>query len=278
MSSVGHRLLQHQAAALERVLMHRSVGLVSFVGERPTELGSGVCVALGGRHFVDTAAHVIKDRSLDDLFLVHHRRPGALDVRFSGSGLRGGSADDALDIAWIEIHPDFVGNMEKSFIGAEQLRPRVAELVDDNAVVFGYPADLVDKSMLDRRILRLRTLCFLAPTLSADERSRRVQRFDPQVDIYVEYPADGNFSRDGEPVGPPPPAPGMSGCGIWTTEANIAGVWSPDASMLLGIQYSWHQTDRWLRGTQVHHWVEMVAADLPDLRQPVDRIVSRAAR
>jgi hypothetical protein len=47
--------------------------------------------------------------------------------------------------------------------------------------------------------------------------------------------------------------------------ANKDGLWSPEAVRLIGSETSWWEPGRWLRGTQIQHWLRMVTEDLPEL-------------
>ena len=49
------QLISSQAEALVRHLDERCVGILGFKGDDPSEIGSGTCIALGGRFFIATA-------------------------------------------------------------------------------------------------------------------------------------------------------------------------------------------------------------------------------
>ena len=63
----------------------------------------------------------------------------------------------------------------------------------------------------------------------------------------------------------------MSGGAIWIVEYLEGEVWSPDRACLIGIDQSWSESRKWARGTQIQHWLRLVAANYPDLRSMVDR-------
>ncbi len=70
----------------------------------------------------------------------------------------------------------------------------------------------------------------------------------------------------------------MSGGGIWLLaigEKVDSGLVLPGIQ-LLAIQTSWYDRSRMLRGTLVAKWLDLVAAEYPDLRDEIDQIQRRS--
>jgi len=88
----------------------------------------------------------------------------------------------------------------------------------------------------------------------------------------LEYPKDINEDVPDGFLKQVPKAVGLSGGGIWKVNPRADGIWSPDAAQLVAIQYSWSEVDRWLRGTLIREWLQMLRADLPELATVIDPV------
>lgn len=258
----AEKILRGQTEALVRHLDERCVGLIGFQGDTPVEIGSGTCVTIGGRFFVATAAHVIEDYANADIFIVHTRTPKPAEQRVPiiGRGLRGGKSVDPVDVAFLEISGESATTIGKTFVPLERLEPFCPDLPRDLALVYGYPSEKIDPELLQQRKVRLQPLGYMTPTIDPASLSR-----DRNFDVYLAYPAAGNQVTTGEELDKLPAAPGISGGGIWAAHVNEPGLWSPDKCKLIAIERSWLKYE-WVRGTQIQHWLDLVAAEIPELR------------
>jgi hypothetical protein len=131
-----------------------------------------------------------------------------------------------------------------------------------------YPHEKFDVGTHEGRwLIRTQGVGFGSATLGA---ATIRDRYNADYDTYVAWP-EGEVSP-GSPDGwlkTLPTAPGMSGCGIWLVMHRDGSIWVPDKMRMVAIQHSWHEGERWLRGTQIQHWLRMVADDLPDLRAEI---------
>ena len=57
---------------------------------------------------------------------------------------------------------------------------------------------------------------------------------------------------------------GFSGGGIWLQVFSKDKLWAAEYSKLVGIQGSWRPEKRYLRGTQIAHWLKLVSGRLQD--------------
>jgi hypothetical protein len=64
----------------------------------------------------------------------------------------------------------------------------------------------------------------------------------------------------------------MSGGSMWTMALDSPGAWTPACPKLIGIQHCWAENN-WLRGTQIQHWLAMIAQDIPELAPIVDPVI-----
>ncbi len=235
-------------------LEYISVAIVGLRNGEPHDIGSGTCVEIGGRYFVATAHHVLAPYTDDELFLIlQHDAQEWTPIPLG----RGG--DEALDIAWVELPAEILqAGIDRRFVSHTRLLPNCGHVSDDVAVVHGFPAGLTEAPK-GRRGLSVQPLCYGSSTLDAGSIPDSVA----DRDIYLGYPNGPLTGSDGMPA-VPIEAPGLSGGGIWFVDANKQGLWSPESCRLIGIQHSWMQW-RWVRGTQIQHWIALVARDLPEL-------------
>lgn len=253
-------IAHHHNVALLRFMEARGVGIISRLGREDADLGSGTCIRIGGRHLIATAAHVIRGYSLEDLWIVHRRHPSDTQLRLIGRGCEGGGRNDPVDVGWLEIDPKSVSTMSKEFVSLEQLKPNCGHLGSGElAYLHGNPTERVSKEALERRQVRVQPVGCMTNTEPATSRN-----LDPGTDIVLAYPDRVERLLDGTVI-EVPDAPGFSGGSIWTMNVNASGVWSTASCKLIGIEHAWTRATRWVRGTQIQHWMTLVAKDLPEL-------------
>lgn len=64
----------------------------------------------------------------------------------------------------------------------------------------------------------------------------------------------------------------MSGGGFWQrwTSMSTAELWFPCDYQLFAIQSSWNETQGYVRGIQVRHWLDLLKDLYPELRPAID--------
>jgi hypothetical protein len=255
--------------ALTRHLDERAVAIIATVGH--FDLGSGVCISIGGRYFVATAAHVVSEYQTAELFLVTQRERQTERVPICGRGHRGGGKDDPLDIAWLEIEPADAKSLKREFVPGERLRCGCSELPNDFAFVYGFPTQLAVPTLKDNvHAVHLQPIGRGTATLDGTDRPD-VGSVD--VDIFLEYRGVGTFDVDGASVAPRTPL-GLSGGEIWAVELNTNDLWTVESARLIAIDHSWLKW-KWIRGTQIQHWLLMLKEDNPDLAEAIDPLLQR---
>ncbi|HPH64525.1 MAG TPA: hypothetical protein PLF40_02230 [Kofleriaceae bacterium] len=248
-----HTIFGHVNNVVLAYLQRISVALVGMENGRPHAIGSGTCIEIGGRFFVATAEHVISPYSNENLLIVSRLERQDWTPRILGRG-----EDSTLDVGWLELDADVVGEMDRYFIPISKLRSFCHHVGQDIAVVHGFPRQFVDVDDA-KMLLAVQPLCYGSTTLdTADMPELIVSR-----DIYLPFPNEDITKSDGSPA-PPVAAPGMSGGGIWSVNVNADGVWSTESCRLIGIEHSWLRF-KWVKGTQIQHWLQLLVRDLPEL-------------
>lgn len=230
---------------------------------RPKEAGSGTLFTVAGHYLVATAAHVVKHEPLSSIVLCPFKAPSRLSPKLIGHGWRGGERRDELDIAWIEIAPAAAAQMQRTFMPLAVLEGDFSYAADELIFVHGYPVERL-KADDERREYLSSGIGYLTGTLAP---ARVESRFNPSLtaDTFLTWPSDDNpFAPDGW-LRRAPNAKGISGAGIWRM-SNASGIWAPSTARMVAIEHSWVE-GAWLRGTQVQHWLQMVAEDISDVAE-----------
>jgi hypothetical protein len=269
----NYELVRHHADAMRDHLILRCVGLVSHTpSDHPVGIGSGTCVEIGGRHFVATAAHVVKDvKVLTEIGIVSLLlEPNASyqTPRLIGSGFRGGTDDDSVDVGWLEVEPKAVPDLlkiwKRAFVTLDRFSVAPV-LIPDNAYVLGTPWDMTKRTALNGRpFFVIGAFPYLTRT--------RVKNYDGSAahDLYLEYVSNEN-PASGRKL---PKAPGMSGCGMWLINSRSDALWTPEHARLVAVQRSWREGE-YLRGTLIRHWLEMMRDDIPALAKYIDPVLTK---
>jgi hypothetical protein len=156
-----------------------------------------------------------------------------------------------------------VVSLKKSFVPAGRLQAERREIANDLALVFGYPSEETELNP-GLNSMGVQPMSYMTGTLDPPA---GVLNYSPDVDIFLEYAKTGNMLSSGKPADLPQPH-GISGGGIWACDVSTDGLWSPESARLIGIEKSAH-AHGWVRGTQIQHWAQMLAEDLPELRHIV---------
>ena len=266
------RIVEQHSRAMMEHLIPRSVAVIKHtIADDPDDIGSGTPIEIADRYFVSTAAHILDDVEISQLGVIAlGSQPGKFDRRtphLVGWGRRGGGKYDAVDIAWLEIHPRaapfLISEWGRTFVKLD--RVSLAPVPPEAPMyVFGAPAQFTRVSQRKGQPrLGVLALPFLTRAIPL-QGSGTVGH-----DLYVEYLRE-MLTADGPK--PMPAAPGLSGSGLWRVNPNAHGIWSPDSAQLVGVQHSWREHE-YLRGTLMRHWLTMVREDIPELSSAIDRVL-----
>jgi hypothetical protein len=96
--------------------------------------------------------------------------------------------------------------------------------------------------------------------------SRRRSRADHGT-FAVEYPPHDS-SLDSSLPSPK----GVSGGGIWLPGLDEKALWSPKKARLIGIPRAWWRGYREEVALHIEHWLELVANDIPELKNEIAMI------
>lgn len=108
--------------------------------------GSGVFVLIGDKHFLFTAAHVLPEERVSELFII--LKDGGFVSLLGVLSATGANDDKSIDMAFIAIHASAVEELSSSydFLPSTKLCPRHLLEADSHYAAFGYPEKNLSKT------------------------------------------------------------------------------------------------------------------------------------
>ncbi|MBC8457715.1 MAG: hypothetical protein H8D67_06960, partial [Deltaproteobacteria bacterium] len=98
-------------------------------------IGSGVCIKMGSRYFIATAAHVLEPKG--DIYVIGEPYSRDAEPRTIKPIHRG--EDKSFDVAYLELEESNALELQTTFLELEHLSVQ-ADMEDDLALVTGFPA------------------------------------------------------------------------------------------------------------------------------------------
>lgn len=290
MSDSTQRIQELAADAASQHLMSYTVSFLDREdGHRPA---SGVLVSLGNRLFIATNAHTISARPNQRIWLLTAEPRRAEDglLTFVRSNRQSGQRPD---VGYLELNPDtalpFLGH--KEVCGIDRI-----ECIGDTdrhrgVTVVGCPYEwIIPVSAPGFEGRRIRLMGYTSSTLLDDQLPislpDHVPAYDPDIDVFVEYPERNEFTTDlrtGAPMELPHPS-GMSGGGLWVwDDFGRDELFAPSRTRLFALQQSVVRdedeererlvqegqvdTNRYIRAVHIAHWLRLIYEDYEDLRE-----------
>lgn len=242
---------------------------------KESKVASGVLVDIGGRTFVATTAHSVPADPKTRLVMV-----GELptDVyRAKPSIISFGTTDpDTLDIGFMELDSSFVKDgLGKLALPLSRVFPCGPGQLDYATYVCGFPSEQVHTTMPSAS-KKLQVFTFQSwqntPLMPKDWNHLPRKHRPPHelTDIFVPYQREDDILCNGQEMTEILNQPhGLSGGGYWQPNVSLKQkIWSPEYYCLIGIQSAWW--GRYLRATQIIHWLRLVWQHNSDLRQQLE--------
>lgn len=274
-------------ARLESQALQGNLGrcTLALIDSELSEVTSATLVRVGSHVLLATAGHCLPSVPSARLRLIGKRKRPIEGERLAFLK-HARAASERIDVGFVELN----GDIAEDFLGMEALPvERVSDLgsgpTDGCCIVMGVPAAVM-RSPREIGVVAA-PICGICTALVPGEQWSGLLPFrdgipepDTSLDVFVGFPADGwrEMRRDKPDAAPDPK--GMSGGGIWSfLEDRVP--WTPDAARLFAIQSRWdpkRTESRYLRGTQIIHWLRLVAEHFPDLRNELEGRFPRLQR
>ncbi|MBU0529737.1 hypothetical protein KKF86_08295, partial [bacterium] len=162
--------------------------------------------------------------------------------------------NEGIDVGYIEISKENAKILGKKFVNYKVIKNNINHLPKDDVIVSGYPFAIISIEKTDKfNIHTVRASYFRTATVPTIKFPLHLSSEKHIVLNYQKIVEDsyGNKVKI-------PDAPGISGGSIWAMNANIKGIWSPENTNLIGIQFSWHKKNRYLVGMQIQYLVNLI--------------------
>ncbi len=203
-------------------------------------IGSGVLVNIRGRHFIATAKHVMERNPRvihRDFYLLNNRCGTDNPIRILKSGKH-----PVLDVGFLEIAVPPSSEITQDQICFQT--PLKAGCVH----VIGHPVCTIQR--IEKRHEFIINRCSFGSVVS--EVAKDYWKLD--------YPVDGVRPDNGMWVNGHPMLDvlGFSGGGCFGISKTVRAELEVIEYKLLGIQYSWHKRERWVKVIPIEHWFEGV--------------------
>jgi hypothetical protein len=253
---------------------------------RMVSCGSGTLLQVADRFFIVTAAHVLDHCTIHNLpfYLPPGTQGGTFihlnHVRAYTTPIPEGRdptdpsmrEDDPEDVGICELSPEIVNGLGslRRFVRAPEIDKRKGH-PQALYMVIGYPR--VFARSLDDDSQQIYT----EPIRCVTQRYEGTFPEDRNEDrhLFLEYPKEGLDHQDG--MRPFPHPNGISGGGIWrlADPDKVVEHWQPDDVRFVGIEHSWNERRRYVRGTTAAMALAAIWGNNEDLRPVLDLEVVR---
>lgn len=250
-------------------LYRHAVTILDTDGQN-TSIASGTLVSILDRVFIATAGHCIPSNPQDRLWFLIPEPTSSLRERLQIIN-RGSESD--VDVGFLELNKTEADDyfQEKEYCELSQLTPSGPGREKALVTLVGNAAERIDHSQQFDGLpaVAAKVDSYSSVILSVDEwpsptSSRRPPNIE--VDMYLDYPEQLSNLDSGTEISASNPG-GLSGGALWDMHAMDKGLWTPDCAKIVGIQSAWHPTLRYLRITQIVHWIRLLHDSNVDLQE-----------
>jgi hypothetical protein len=249
-----------------------TVALYGVQNDEPVQNGSGVLLRIADAGLLISAAHVLDYATIHKFPHLIGTTGGAdliplerVEVLASGMPASGDRDDDPFDIGVVRLQPEVVERLEqhKRFLRLHQIDPLVGQDRGNYYFVYGFPFALA-KNDPERHIARVTSLRY--GTVAHHDARVDVSGFDPDRDLVLSQPPNGNIDSEGNAV-ELPRLKGISGCGLWRLSRPEVQPqrWTTDSVQLVGIEHTVLR-NQYIRGTRIAIVNRLIWDSYPDLR------------
>lgn len=255
---------RHAISAVGRQVAKQHTCMIAKNGGKPSMLGSGTFVQVGGRIFVATAKHLFEDIEGDELIALYW---GEGDQR-DGADREVIACDERLDLAVIAT-PDDMPACGVSLGNLDVTCPCTA---NDLFVVSGIPGEKFSTDDATKTMIVGHWALGLVGLPEEAWPSHIEEPSSNDVDMLMNYSERFALDAQGEPMRRIDPH-GLSGGGVWSVPEQNGGVWSPTTAKLASVQWSM-EIGKWkyLRATRINHWLRLLASAYPDTQDDIKNV------
>ncbi|MEQ8853588.1 hypothetical protein [Gimesia sp.] len=238
---------------------------------RPKELSSGTLVQIENRMFIATCKHNIPQNPEKRLWILPSEPENVADGMIGFTSIK---RHPILDLGLLEVDSESLHDYlpKKSCCKLEQVRIAGCGRANKTITLCGAPTQFAKGDGTEINPQKTLIMGFSSVPYTPQEFPNvpnTSHDADQEIDIFYEYPEQGFRHDNNEELDLEHPE-GFSGGGIWDQGFTEREMWNPSNAKLIGIQSSWFEPERYARGIQIKHWLDLVWNEMPDLRQIIE--------
>ncbi len=242
------------------------------------DVASGIAVKIEKRYFIATVAHFLKDADPDSLVVVRKEAERNIVGDFNNVDW-----SLSLDVGLIEL-TECQAKCLPSFACKDHILATASFDGDTCFFVSGAPAQIYERC--DSQTFSVPMIYNVFPLPPEEWPENTTDTLAVDVDCILKLPEELTTRRRGSDypseggdlrAGPPPHPAGMSGGGIWLPGWRRAPVSYPQVQ-LVGLQRSFFEESRLLRGIRIECWLKFVADVYEELAEPIGKMLCRSVK
>lgn len=244
--------------ALNQMLFRRTVTVVWHDdGHNVLDHGSGILLQVGEESLVITAAHVIRDRPIEQIHLVATNELSNVKVAPVEMDFMGGGCHDQLDVGFLRLSAENAATLaDREFASLDEFDVFPSGLPDDLIYLFGMPE--FGHEQLGRIQHSFRSFTYIE-NIQEDYAWAAPGPRPLTIDLMLPQSVENAF--DGRRVDVPD-LRGMSGGGIWRVSFQKEGIWTPQPR-LVGIIAEMNDHTHTLNGNRLEALLHLLAIHFP---------------
>ncbi len=253
---------ENKIRAVSSFIRNYTVAFWQITPGEEERIGSGVCIEIGSRLFVATAAHNFNSIKRGGKSIPFPAN-GSTDNPLRVIAYKYGESDTpgVPDLGWIEIDPSFPATTGLTGISLALIEPYHNPIADGDYEVIGMVGLMNQITFTgDHRNIAINLVVY--------NTSPREKPNPADADLYFDYGKSALSSRG--LVQMPHPG-GMSGGGIWLIPPDDpTRLWSTGDFRLVGITTHFLDVSRRIRCSPMQEWLKILQTDCPELSQYIE--------
>ncbi len=257
-------ITDHEVKALLPYTFRYSVGILQCYPDiDKCRVGSGSLIQIESHYFVATAAHNLRPHTDEHTYIGFSKEHSSEQLPFIRRWPQPTDPEPNIDLGFIEISPDRARELsEKTFLPLSRIRPFV-NFWQNRVFLCGFPSEYVPAGLAQKNTFNLNGMGYLTETI--DPKSVNKDAKDVSRDIFIDYDEMSVLVDQQDQFKMPEPY-GISGGGLWALPKLPKGrLWSPNGTVLIGIERSWLERSRIAICTQMQFWLRLIAQEYSDL-------------
>ena len=262
-------ITDHEVNALLPYMFRYSVAILQIYPDiGKCQIGSGSLIKIKSHYFVATAAHNLRPHTDEHTYIGFSKEHSTEQLPFIRRWPQPTDPEPDIDLGFIEISPDRAIDLsEKTFLPLSRISPFI-NCWENRVFLCGFPSEYIPVDLAQKNTFNLNGMGYLTETINPKSLNKDAK--DVSRDIFIDYDEVGVLIDQQEQFKMPQPY-GISGGGLWALPILPHGnLWSPEGTVLIGIERSWLKEYRIAVCTQMQFWLRLIAEKYSDLTSGIN--------